>query len=234
MKKALKTVAILAVALAYPVAANAVTESWKGTTSTSWATGTNWSTTAPVNGDTVQFDNQSTLNLSTNNDLVGLQLTGINNQSNTSGVGPSSAVSIGGNSLTLGSGGIAFGSGTTAAKVNLSVNTDLTLSAAQNWKMGGVGLSLTVGTSPGANSVTMNGNTLTLQHVGNVEFMVVNSNLVNGSGASALSFIASAGASSKTQFGMLGTNTYTGGTSVTGTNQVIQLGSSSAPGSGPL
>src|SRR3954466_11396539 len=102
MKKAyfvLTFVTILAAFLAMASAASAVTESWKGTTSAAWGTGTNWSTTAPVNGDTVQFDNQSTLNLSTNNDLVGLQLTGINNQSNTSGVGPSSAVSIGGNSL---------------------------------------------------------------------------------------------------------------------------------------
>src|SRR3954471_2903072 len=131
MKKAyfvLTFVTILAAFLAMPSAASAVTESWKGTTSTSWSTGTNWSTTAPLNGDTVQFDNLSTLNLNTNNDLAGLQLAGINNQSNTSGVGPSGTVSIGGNSLTIGSGGIAFGQGTTAAKVNLAVNTDLTLS----------------------------------------------------------------------------------------------------------
>src|SRR4051812_6985586 len=103
MKIVLKTVTIVAFALVSPIAASAATESWKGTTSTSWSTGTNWSTTFPVNGDTVQFDNLSTLNLSTNNDLSGLQLAGINNQSNTSGVGPSGAVSIGGNPLTIGS-----------------------------------------------------------------------------------------------------------------------------------
>src|SRR6188472_3013443 len=135
-------VTILAVALAFPVAAGAATTSWSGDTSVNWSVGGaggNWNgAAAPVNGDTVQFDINSDQNLSTNNDIAGLSLAGITNTS-TAGTGPTGNASIGGNALTLGSGGINYTGAPNPAVKNLAINTDLTLSAAQIWKMGGVG-----------------------------------------------------------------------------------------------
>jgi fibronectin-binding autotransporter adhesin len=219
--------AISVLMLALPATASAQTTDWTGTNSANWSDAGNWTAGVPTAGSTVQFSNSSTANLSTNNDISGLSLLGITNT-----LSPSGNVSISGNALTLGSGGINYTGSPSAATKNLSVNTDLALSASQDWKLGGVGLTLTIGTSS-ANTVALNGNTLTLRHVGNVEFMIINSSIVNGTGAGALSFLASSG-TSKTQYRLLGTNTYSGGTTSTGANQIIQLGASSAIGSGPL
>src|SRR6186997_468816 len=145
MKRALKTVAIIAVALAYPAAASAATASWSGDTSVNWSVGGaggNWNNAAaPVNGDTVQFDINSDQNLNTNNDIAGLSLAGITNTS-TAGTGPTGALSIGGNALTLGAGGINYTGAPNQAVQSLSISTDLTLSASQDWKLGGTGLTL--------------------------------------------------------------------------------------------
>src|SRR4051812_1505991 len=75
---------ILSIALVWSFlagVAGATDNSWKGTTSASWSDGTNWSLGNPPGsvggGDTVRFDNLSTTNLNTVNDIVGLSVAGI-------------------------------------------------------------------------------------------------------------------------------------------------------------
>src|SRR5688572_30808401 len=86
-----------------PAIANAADDVWKGTTSANWSEGTNWSLGSPPgSGDVVRFDNQSTANLNTVNDLTGLSILGIANTSAGANNGPTGPMSITGNAITLG------------------------------------------------------------------------------------------------------------------------------------
>src|SRR3954468_6535651 len=84
--------------------------SWTGaaTPDANWMTAHNWLSDAPpASGDNVVFDVNSTQNLATVNDFTGLSVNGI-----VVGAVPSSSpVSIGGNSFTLGAGGIDMSAG---------------------------------------------------------------------------------------------------------------------------
>lgn len=98
--------------------AAAATSTWLGTTSGAWGTTTNWAGgTGPTSADTALFDSTSTANLSTtlttSTSILGLRVTS-----------PSGAVSIGSNTLTLGTGGIDM----SAATQNLTVSSGVTLS----------------------------------------------------------------------------------------------------------
>lgn len=230
--------------LCIATAASAANDSWKGTTSADWNVTTNWSTgIVPVNGDIVLFDNLSTANLSTNNDLSGLSLAGIVNTSEAAPgtAGPSGAVSIGGNALTVGATGILMGGGLTVgflrpAKVDMAINTDLTLSANQFWQAGGVGPTLTIGASA-ANTVTLNGFTPTIKNISQtLSKMVINSSLVDGSGPSSVTFdrAGTVTINQRMRLRLNGNSTYSGGTTINEHKQNIQIGSSSTGTSGPF
>jgi hypothetical protein len=74
--KPLALAALVVFAAAMPALAGDKT--WKGTTSTGWNTTTNWNEGAvPVNNDRIVFNNLSTANLNTSNDvgtLTGLSI----------------------------------------------------------------------------------------------------------------------------------------------------------------
>src|SRR5438445_11791953 len=91
---------ILAAAMMLAPAASGQSTSWKGTTSTSWSNAGNWTAGAPSGMTAVAFDTNSTANLATVNDLSGLTPVSI-----TIGA-PTGPVSIAGNGLTIGAGGI--------------------------------------------------------------------------------------------------------------------------------
>jgi hypothetical protein len=89
---------IIALAALAPVASGQST-SWRGTASASWSNATNWTTGAPSGTTAVVFDSNSTANLSTNNDIVGLTPSSIMIAN------PTGPAAIGGNGLTIGAGG---------------------------------------------------------------------------------------------------------------------------------
>ncbi|MBU6222474.1 MAG: autotransporter-associated beta strand repeat-containing protein [Planctomycetes bacterium] len=98
--------------------ATAATSTWRGTTSGAWGTAGNWAGGSPSSADTALFDSTSTANLTTalsaNTSILGLRVTS-----------PSGAVSIGSNTLTLGSGGIDMSS----AAQNLTISSGVALGA---------------------------------------------------------------------------------------------------------
>jgi fibronectin-binding autotransporter adhesin len=241
------TVCAMGLAVACSVvslSARAADDSWKGTTNALWSVGTNWSLGAsPGSGDVVRFDNQSTSNLTLNNDLFGVSVQGIANTQG-SGVGPSGNVAITGNPITVGSVGIRNGSGSPpdqfgygAAQVNMTVDVDLTLSANQSWKGGGPGTgtpgqqSVIIGASPNSHTVTLNGFKPTIQAISNAfDQIIVNSKLVDGSGASSLSIskaVVQTNHNANMRVRIAGDNTYSGGTDILGARQDIQIASSS-------
>jgi autotransporter-associated beta strand protein len=127
------TVAFLALLL--PHITGAQTVNWTGAASpdANWSSQTNWlNNTLPTTGSTVSFDGNSTQNLATNNDIAGLTLNAIVIGS-VSGGAP---VSIGGNSLVLGSGGIDMSVANQPLNIALAANQSLTLGASQSWKLG--------------------------------------------------------------------------------------------------
>jgi autotransporter-associated beta strand protein len=99
---------------------------WSGASGTSWITAGNWIPgIVPATGDDVNFDNSSTVNLSTvlNQDF---NLMGVNVST------PAGPVSIGGtHSLTFGANGIDL----SAASQNLTVTVPVVLGSAQSWSV---------------------------------------------------------------------------------------------------
>lgn len=176
---------------------------WDGSSSANWSVGANWtSNNAPVGGETVRFDQNSTANLNTVNDIVGLSVAGIVNTAlaGTPNVGVAGPVSITGNPLTIGSTGLIMVSGnprgpdpyTVPAQADMTVDVDLTLSADQLWKAGGPGTAtaaqasgnqaLIVGASANSHTVTLNGFKPKLTVISNqFDQIIVNSKLVDGS-----------------------------------------------------
>jgi fibronectin-binding autotransporter adhesin len=230
---AIYAVATSLVVFAIAPAARSQTTSWTGAVNANWSTATaptNWTAGIPnATGSTVQFDTNSLANLATNNDLTGLLLTGINitNVPGTAGTNP---VSIGGNAFTLGTGGIVL-NGTTVATQDLTINlgaNNLSLSASQSWGVNA--RTLTVNANNIALS-TASATTLTIAPSA-AGTIVLNANIVDGAASSALAI--SPTASTAATIRLLGTNTYTGGTSILARSEIIQVGSSSAFGTGPI
>lgn len=101
----------------------AATRTWTGAIDTAWGAAGNWADGAVTSADVALFDATSTVNLATtlntNTSALGIRITS-----------PAGAVSIGTNTLTLGSGGIDM----SAATQNLSISSGLTLGGvAQTW-----------------------------------------------------------------------------------------------------
>src|SRR5436190_15122591 len=155
---------------------------WKGTNNANWSDTGNWSLGhTPTSSEAVRFDNLSTANLTINNDLTGVSISGFANTSLAANNGPTGPMKIQGNAITIGATGIINGSGTPAdpfgytgpAQANITVDVDLILSANQDWKDGGPGTATTaqpageqaiiVGASPNGHTVSLNGFTPTLR-----------------------------------------------------------------------
>lgn len=121
--------------------AGATVLTWTGTTDANWSVGGaggNWNGAGPpVSGDDIVFDNLSTANLGTNNNIGGLALSSITLAN------PTGGVSIGGNAFGIGSGGIDM----SAATQDLSISPTLTLSGTPSLDVA-AGQKLTVTATP--------------------------------------------------------------------------------------
>jgi autotransporter-associated beta strand protein len=238
--------------------------SWTGTVNNLWSVAGNWSLGhTPTSSEAVRFDQLSTQNLSINNDLVGVSISGFANTALAANNGPTGPITITGNAITIGATGIIMGSGTPAdpfgytgpAQVNITVDVDLALSANQDWKDGGPGTTSTaqpggeqaiiVGASPNGRTVSLNGFTPTFRIISNTyDWINVNSKLVDGSAVSSVAIgrLVATGGSVNTnpRIRISGDNTYSGGTNIAGARQLIQLNTSSVTNqsgnilSGPL
>jgi fibronectin-binding autotransporter adhesin len=244
---------------------------WDGSSNANWSVGANWTANSPpsLTTDVVRFDNNSTANLNTVNDIVGLSIAGIANTSAGANNGPTGPMTITGNALTLGTIGLVNGSGnpmdpngyTGPAQANITVDVDLTLSADQRWKIGGPGTATTaqpsgnqaiiVGASPNSRTVTLNGFKPTVTVISNpLDMIILNSRLVDGSAASSLGISKVTGTTTTFAYDtgninnnprvrISGDSTYSGGTTIIGGRQLIQLGTSTVMSgstivSGPL
>jgi autotransporter-associated beta strand protein len=133
---ALLLVAIAAIVMAGSPAASAATQTWTGAVNSTFTTAGNWNTGVPGTADTALWDASSTSNL-------GISLTGSHAVQGLRLTSPSGAVSLGGSTLALGSGGIDM----SAATQNLSITSNLTLGGGQSWNVAaGRTLALSTGT----------------------------------------------------------------------------------------
>jgi hypothetical protein len=207
-------------------------QQWTGTSGVdgNWSTVANWNGGAqPANGGTVTFDGSNSVGtVTTNNDLV----TSLSNitVSNVPGAAGTNPVSIAGNALTMGSGGITL-NGTTAATQDLTFNlgaNNLSLSASQTWGINARTLTVNAASIPLS---TTTGNTLTLAWTGAGTF-VLNGNITDGAAPSAITTTAASTLVANLRF--LGNNTYTGGTTLIARGENIQIGSGTAFGTGPV
>jgi autotransporter-associated beta strand protein len=119
----LAAVVVVVGAASHP--ATAATRTWTGDIDGGWGAAGNWAGGAPTATDTALFDSTSINNLATtlttNTSVLGIRVTS-----------PAGGVSIGTNTLTLGTGGIDMSSATQ----NLSISSGLTLaSGAQAWNV---------------------------------------------------------------------------------------------------
>ena len=179
---------------------------------------------------------------------IGFPISGIANTSvSVSGVnvgpnigGAATNVTITGFPLRIGSTGIRNGSGAPAdplgytgpAQVNVTVDTDIYMTAEQSWKSGGPGgsggvggvgeQSVFVGASPNGHTAFLNGSRLNLEYISNADDkLVVNTKLVDGSAASPVHItkVSTAVGVNSNAVGRLrisGDNTYSGGTTILG------------------
>jgi fibronectin-binding autotransporter adhesin len=203
---------------------------WTGTSGTdgNWSTVANWNGGGqPSNGSAVTFDVNSTGTLTTNNDLVtSLASISVSNVPGTAGTNP---ITIAGNALTLGSGGITL-NGTTAATQNLTIGlvaNSLSLSASQSWGINA--RTLTVNNNIALSTTA--GTTLTLNWTG-AGSIVLNGNISDGAAPSAITTTASSNTAATLEF--LGSNSYSGGTTIIARTENVQIGSGSAFGTGPI
>ena len=105
------------------VSANAATITWSGATNGNWNnTPSNWIGGTPATGNTLQWDSSSTANFSGTNNYAGLIIYGINI------LNPGSAVSIAGNTFSIGAGGIDMSNATQ----DLSITPSVTFNASSN------------------------------------------------------------------------------------------------------
>jgi len=143
-------------------------QTWTGASNTSWGTASNWNTGVPTSADTVVFDATSTANLattlSTSTSVLGLKVTR-----------PSGPVSIGLNTLTLGTGGIDM----SAATQNLTFTSGVTIpNGKQTWTVA-PGRSITaaaIPTKPG--QPTNNAGTVVFGTTGLITLGTTTSNII--------------------------------------------------------
>jgi autotransporter-associated beta strand protein len=188
--------------------------SWKGTTSALWsAAGTgNWSGGKPASGTTIAYNYQNPQqNLATgNNDITGPTLTNMT----INFVNPQGDVTIvNSQTLGLGAGGINMSN----ASKNFTIQTPLSLGAAQPWIVSG-GYTLTTTTTA---SITDNNNVLTIDGAGTT---IINGVMGSGSGG-----IKKIGTGTLT---LSGSNTYTGVTTIS--NGTLKLGANGGGTNTPL
>ena len=170
------------------------TKIWSGTTSNLWSVGGaggNWSgAAAPTTGDDVVFNNTSTSNRATVQDIGNLSITKITMPSD-----PGAGISIDNSTGTL----TLSATGTICRYRNLSITgtSNVILGANQTWTATGTTFSV-------SNSITAANYNLTLQGTGNISISGV---IATGSGN-----LVKAGAGSAT---LSGANTYTGTTTIT-------------------
>ena len=138
---------LVAAAASMATPTQAATRTWLGTIDGSWGALANWANNAaPTSGDIALFDSTSinnlTTTLNTSTSILGLRVTS-----------PAGAVSIGTNTLTLGTGGIDM----SAATQNVSISSGVTIgTGAQAWTVAsGRSLSISGGFSRSAGA-TMN------------------------------------------------------------------------------
>jgi autotransporter-associated beta strand protein len=234
---------------------------WKGSTSTSWSANGNWTLASPPGAtNVVRFDNNSTANLNTNQDIASLSVSGIVQTSAGANNGVAGPVSITGNPITVGATGLIMVSGnpqgpspyTQPAQADMTVDVDLTLSADQRWKAGGPGAATTaqpsgnqaliVGASANSHTVSLNGFKPILTVISNAnDQIIVNSTLVDGSAPSQVGISKATGSATTfaydtgninttTRIRISGNNTYSGGTDILGGRQLIQINSNSVAG----
>ncbi len=131
--------ALLAAALA-TLSAAAATNTWVGNTDANWNTAANWSPSAtPANGDSLVFGASGSAGTTLNNNLASLTVNQITFNSG------ASSFTIGGNGLTLGTGGIdasALSSGTETISVAITPAAGV-----QRWNVAN-GATLALGTLP--------------------------------------------------------------------------------------
>ena len=163
--------------------ATAATRTWTGSVDGAWGTGGNWAGGTPTTADVALFGASSTANLATtlttSTSILGLQVTS-----------PTGAVSIGTNTLTLGTGGIDMA----AATQNLTITSGVTLASGdQNWNVA-AGRLLSVGAIPTRNAGGNNNN------VGG--FLKASTTGTVRLGAAATSVVADAGGNPFVSYGL--------------------------------
>lgn len=184
---------ILVLVLAMSGTATAATRSWTGATSNLWSVGTNWSGgVAPVAGDDLVFPLGAS-NVNNTNDLVSASFNSI---AVTAG-----AYVLGGNPVTLGSGGF-------SASASGTVNLGIVLGASQTWSVS-IPTYFTI-----AGAIDLGGNTLTLATATNFGFQL--QGVVSGTG----SIVVAAGRSI-----FLGADTWSGGLTINGGVGAVNSGS---------
>ena len=168
-------IAAVIVAAVASQAATAATRTWTGSINTGWGTTGNWADgVGPTSADTALFDATSTANLATtlttSTSILGLQVTS-----------PTGAVSIGTNTLTLGTGGIDL----SAATQNLTITSGVTLATGdQNWNVA-AGRLLSVSAIPSRNGGSNSNNVggfLKASTTGTVRIGTTATNAISDSG----------------------------------------------------
>lgn len=226
VKVAVRTCCIAFSCAFLPTVTFAQTTSWTGATSTNW-NDANWTSGVPTTGSTVQFDANSTLNLSTNNNISNLSLTGINDAAGAAG-----PVSITGNMLTLGSGGINM----TGATQDLTVGADLALSASQTWtQINGRILTLNGGNLYLSNTASAQTLTLSLASGGGtteIDDTIANSS-AGGASPSSITVVSTGTSNAGATLVLKGNNTFSGGITLNSRAAIYQIGASTvgSPGS---
>ena len=103
------------------------TKTWTGNSSSAWSAPGNWAEGAVANGDDLIFTQGNPANQPSNNDIAGLSVNSIVFTNGTF-TGP---LTLGGNALTLGAGGLWNYNITTGQ--NVTIANDIVVSAAQTW-----------------------------------------------------------------------------------------------------
>jgi fibronectin-binding autotransporter adhesin len=208
--KGISRLALLVLCFALTTSATAQTTNWTGaaTPDPNWSSPGNWlNNTPPTAGSTVSFDVNSSQNLATTNDIAALTLNGIIIGS-VSGSGP---VSIAGNTLILGTGGIDMSVANQPLNIALAANQSLTLGASQTWKLGSGGT--------GSNQTLTLSSPITGPATATLTYGITN----NGAGTSTSGTVR-----------LLAANTYLGNTIVGGPNTTYDIGTDSPFGVGTV
>jgi RHS repeat-associated protein len=139
----------LVLGLGWPGLANAATVTWTGSTSSNWATGSNWGGTAPTTGDDVVLTGSGSYR-PTNQNISSLSINSLSFDSTTT-----TAFTVSGNSITLSGSGTALSVNSSAANHTIACN--LVLGASQTWSQGNSGTLTVSGVISGSYGFTKAG-----------------------------------------------------------------------------